>query len=608
MKKSILYSAAIACLSLTSCDMNEEPKSSASIPMVFSSEKGLQTYAYSFYNELPSITNAFKQETTIDYGAKNSNSGMEVGAYTTNSETSWSWTALRNINFFLEKNTDETVSATIRENYNGIAKFFRAWFYYAKLKKYGGVPWVDRVFNDPDDPGLFAPRDTRDVIIRHIIEDLDYAYEHITESKPTINSSIVNRWAALAFKTRVCLYEASWRRYHANDELNIARTGCTEYSAEDLYRLAAEAAKELIDKGPYSIYTGKEYANGRGSYRELFIADEAVTSEVILATVCDAELALGEQNWWYNSSTYGSHLSMSRKFMNTYLNIDGTPYSDRHEDGSYKTFKEDTEGRDLRLNQTIRGIDYTCKNANGIYVKTFPDFLNLTLTGYQFTKYVMDDVSYDNHSGNDNDMPLIRFAEVLLNYAEAMAELNQLTDSDWAMTIGKLRARAGITGGTPQTGTLDTRPTVADPYMAAYYPGLTNPVLLEIRREREIELCLEGLRLSDLRRWNACQLWVDDPWEGMYIPALNTPIDLDEDGTPDVYFYDTDSVDPNYASISLYVGNNKNNILNVKKVDDGGYLMVYNYEGREWPVRQYIYPLPEVVIQKNPNLEQNPGW
>ena len=409
-------------------------------------------------------------------------------------------------------------------------------------------------------------------------------------------------------ESRVCLFEAAWRKYHANDELDIARTGCTEYSANQLYQLAADAAREVMDNSPYQLYTSGSYANGRGAYRELFIADNAVTTEVMMAIETDKVLGLGEQNWWYNSSTYGPHLCMSRKFAKTYLNIDGSPYNERNADGSYKTFLEETTGRDTRLNQTIRGADYTRLDASGNYVATAANFTGHTLTGYQFTKFVMDDVSYDDAATNDNDIPILRYAEVLLNYAEAKAELGTLTDADWAETIGALRARAGITGGTAQTGTLTTKPTTAEPYIASYYPTISDPVLLEIRREREIELCLEGFRLNDLKRWNCCDLWVNDPWEGIFIPALNTPLDMNGDGTYDVYFYDTDAIgDDNYASIGVYVGTNSNNIINVEPVD-GGYVMKYNYVGRSWPARQYLYPIPEVVIQFNPNLKQNPGW
>ena len=609
MKKYIYLSALLAATSLfTGCDMDEEPMAEASVDMVFSSENGLLTYSYSFYNVLPSRSSAFQRNTTLDYGPKNNLSGMEVGAYTVNSSTSWSWSALRNINFFLENNVNESLNENIRNNYNGIARLFRARFYFDKLVQYGEVPWIDKVFNDVDDPDLYNSQDTRDVIIGHILEDLDYAYANITEEGVTHNSTIVNRWTAAAFKSRVCLFEAAWRKYHANDELDIARTGCTEYSANQLYQLAADAAREVMDNSPYQLYTSGSYANGRGAYRELFIADNAVTTEVMMAIETDKVLGLGEQNWWYNSSTYGPHLCMSRKFAKTYLNIDGSPYNERNADGSYKTFLEETTGRDTRLNQTIRGADYTRLDASGNYVATAANFTGHTLTGYQFTKFVMDDVSYDDAATNDNDIPILRYAEVLLNYAEAKAELGTLTDADWAETIGALRARAGITGGTAQTGTLTTKPTTAEPYIASYYPTISDPVLLEIRREREIELCLEGFRLNDLKRWNCCDLWVNDPWEGVFIPALNTPLDMNGDGTYDVYFYDTDAIgDANYASIGVYVGTNSNNIINVEAVD-GGYVMKYNYVGRSWPARQYLYPIPEVVIQFNPNLKQNPGW
>lgn len=609
MKKNIFLSVLLAFGALfTGCEMNEEPQASASVGMVFSSEKGLQTYAYSFYNVLPKRSDAFRRNATMDFGAKNSLADMEVGAYTTNSATSWDWKPLRNINFFLESNNNESLSASVRDNYNGIARLFRARFYFEMLVKYGEVPWIDKVFNDASDPDLYNSQDSRDVIIGHILEDLDFAYANILEADATHNSTIVNKWTALAFKSRVCLFEAAWRKYHANDALDIARTGCTEYSSTALYQLAADAAKEVIEKGPYKLYTAGTYEGGRGAYRELFIADKAVTTEVMMAIETDKVLGLGEQNWWYNSSTYGPHLCMSRKFVNTYLNLDGTPYNEKKANGAYKTFVEETTGRDTRLNQTVRAADYTRKNASGTYERTAANFTGHTLTGYQFTKFAMDDVAYDDAATNDNDIPIMRYAEILLNYAEAKAELGTLTDADWAMTIGALRSRAGITGGTPQTGTLTTRPTTIEPYIASYYPTISNPVLLEIRREREIELCLEGFRLNDLKRWNCCNLWVDDPWEGVFIPALNAPLDMNGDGVFDAYFYDTDKItDEKYASIGVYVGTGKSNVLNVKAVS-GGYLMKYNYAGRNWPARQYLYPIPEVVIQLNTNLKQNPGW
>ncbi|MBO5635647.1 MAG: RagB/SusD family nutrient uptake outer membrane protein [Bacteroidales bacterium] len=611
MKKNIFTLLALGALLATACDFDEEPQSSASVDMVFSSEGGLKTYAYSFYNVLPTNNDAAHRSATLDYGAKQSISGMEVGAYTVNSSNSWSWTALRNINFFLENNTNDKVPEAVRNNYNGIARLFRARFYFDKLVTYGPVPWIDKVFNSPEDEDLKKGQDSRDFIIEKIIEDLDYAYNNITVVS-TANAAMVTKWVAPAFKSRVCLFEAAWRKYHATDELDIARTGCTKYSANDLYNLAAAAAKEVMDKGPFKLHGGAAYkGGGTGAYRDLFTSIDTQTDEVIFAIVADAAIDLGEQNWWWNSSTYGPHLCMSRKFAKTYLNIDGTPYNEFNEDGTYKTFDVETKNRDYRMNQTIRAYDYTRKLATGAIVLTPANFQGHSLTGYQVTKFVMDDVTYDDAATNDNNTPLLRYAEVLLNYAEAKAELGQLTDADWAATVGALRSRAGITGGTDETGTLTTLPKKAEPYIASYYPKMaSNPALLEVMREREIELAFEGFRLNDLKRWGICDLWVSDPWEGIFIPAINSPVDLNGDGVADAYFYDTDSIgDTSYASIGVYVGKNKSNYLNVKPVE-GGYMIYFSIPGRDWPQRQYLYPIPSNVLTlfDDDQLTQNPGW
>lgn len=599
MKNNIIALILSASVLVVSCDLAEQPKAKAGRDMIFGSETGLLTYTNGFYEYLPDYDNAHKQNITMDNAAKNATGTYEVGAYTTNTSTSWSWSSIRNVNYFLKYNTSSNVSEPIRNNYSGIARLFRAYLYFNKLVQYGAVPWID-IPLEPDSPELYKTQDSRDVIISKMIEDLDFAAANITEDKITPNSNRVNRWTALFFKSRVCLFEASFRKYHATgSKYGKDYLKDCKITAEELYRQAADAAQEIIEKGPYRLYTGTPYANGRGSYRELFISDNAVSQEVMLSLALDPVLQLGEANWYYNSSTYGPHLCMTHAFAKTYLNLDGTPYNDKKGD-TYKTFAEETSGRDYRLNQTIRGADYTCKDKEGVFVPTPANMTGHSLTGYQFTKYVMDDISFDGGRTNYNDVPIARYAEVLLNYAEAKAELGTLTDTDWEKTIGALRGRAGITGG------LDKKPTTADPYMMSIYTGVTDPVILEVRREREIELILEGLRLNDLKRWACGKLWETAAWDGIYIPALNTPLDLNGDGTNDVFVTEDSKYSGAYKSIAMYTGDN---LKVVKLADDtkGGYRL--NYEiSRVWNDNMYIYPIPEIVIQKNPNLKQNPGW
>ena len=571
--------------------------------MVFGSETGLQNYTYGFYEYLPNYDNAHKLNVMMDNAAKNATGTYEVGAYTTNTSTSWSWGSIRNVNYFLKYNVEQSVPEQVRNHYSGIARFFRAYLYYDKLVQYGAVPWIDQPL-DPTSEELFKTQDSRDVIISNIIADLDYAAQHITTTAITPNSNTINRWTALFLKSRVCLFEASFRKYHATGSQygKDYLAGCT-ITAEELYRQAAEAANEVMVSGPYSLYkSGSAYAaGGRGDYRALFISDNAVTSEVMLALALDPVLQLGEANWYYNSSTYGPHLCMTRTFAKTYLNIDGTFYNEKNADGSYKTFAQESKDRDTRLNQTIRCADYTCKNSSGDMVPTTANMTGHSLTGYQFTKYVMDDETVDGGRNNYNDIPLARYAEVLLNYAEAKAELGTLTDEDWKNTIGALRRRAGITGGD-----LDTKPTVVDPHMKSIYPSISDPVILEIRREREIELVLEGLRLNDLKRWACGELWETAAWEGIYIPALDTPLDLNGDGTYDLFVTENAGYNGQYKPITMTLGANQT----VKKLSDdknGGYVLNYTIS-RVWNDNMYIYPIPEIVIQKNTNLTQNPGW
>ena len=599
MKKILSFAAVASLIMMTACDLTETQQANADRAMVFGSETGLKNYCYSFYNTFPAASDVSHTNSTMDNAAKNSTGTYEVGAYTVNTSTSWSWSDLRNINYFLKYNTSEKVAESVRNNYNGIARFFRAYDYYGKLVKYGEVPWID-IPLEPDSEELYKARDTRDVIITKIMEDLDYAYQNITVTKPVGNSNEINKWTALALKARVCLFEGTFRKYHAGSEY---LRGCS-ITSTSLLETAAAAAKELMDKGPYKLHTGTAYTGGgRGAYRDLFVSDKACTDEVILAIECDGQLTKGEQNWWYNSSTYGPHLCMTRAFAQTYLNKDGSFYNEKNADGSYKNFVEETTDRDPRLNMTIRAADYTRKNSAGAYYRESPNMTGHSLTGYQITKWVMDDVKYDDAATNDNDESLFRFAETLLVYAEAKAELGTITAEDWSKTIGALRRRAGITGGD-----LDRLPTAIDPAVQKFYPAISNPVILEIRREREIELFCEGLRLDDLKRWKAGNNWdaaKGVAWEGIWVPGWETPVDINGDGTFDAYFTKDTKYSGEYKSIAVTVSKP----LDLKKLQDGeGYILDYNGQSRIWNENMYLYPIPANVITLNPAITQNPGW
>ena len=224
-------------------------------------------------------------------------------------------------------------------------------------------------------------------------------------------------------------------------------------------------------------------------------------------------------------------------------------------------------------------------------------------TGYQPIKWSQDDINVDTRNLNTNSVSHFRFGEVLLNYAEAKAELGTLTDGDWAVTVGALRARAGITGG------LTTKPTQVDPYLQEkYFPGISDPVILEVRRERGGELAREGLRFYDIVRWKRGEL-MEMEWNGIYVPALDTPLDLNEDGLMDVVYYKGSKPSTSgYPAIpvdDLYGGK-----PNDYRLSEGTYgeITWLNTIQRKWEDKNYYYPVPEDDRLTNPALGQNDGW
>jgi hypothetical protein len=335
----------------------------------------------------------------------------------------------------------------------------------------------------------------------------------------------------------------------------------------------------------------------------LFISKQPVTSEVILSNVCDATLnVLNDANWYWTSATYGSRLSFIRTFVNTYLNIDGSTFTSNP---NYATtpFVDEVKNRDRRLQQTIRMGSYT--RINGGTTEAAPPVFSYTYTGYQPIKWCLDDVYNDGGTRNDNSIVLIRLAEVLLNYAEAKAELGTLTDGDWAKTVGALRTRAGITGG------LANKPTVVDTYLQTnYFPTISDPTILEIRRERGIELAWEGLRLPDLMRWKRGEL-LTMPWNGFYVAALNTPMDLNGDNKNDVLFYQGTAPSPisgvTFINVSPTLSNGSVNPQRLSNNTYGEITWLTNTT-RVWENKKYLYPIPTADYNINPRLGQNPGW
>lgn len=592
MKKYIIFIAAV--LGLSACDdiLTREPQSQLSPESYFATATDLQLFTNPYYNNLlpKEIYNV-----QSDQYIKTTPSDLVKGGnnrYVPASGGSWTWTDLRRINtciYYAELNCqDEAVKA----QYVGLSKFFRAYFYFEKVRKFGDVPWIDHELGS-NDPLLYAPRDSRELVMSHMIEDIDEAIATLPSTYGDLNYR-ATKWAALALKARFCLYEGTYRKYHG---ISYPENDYNYY-----LRLAAEAAKELIEKGPFKLYST---GNPELDYAVLFSSYDAITSEVILAINFDYGIELMHNATAAALMNSMGRNSLTKKFVNCYLMKDGTRFTSKQ---GWETmqFAEEVKDRDPRLGQTIRIPGHArITEEGGKYsyssTKSGVD-ANVTLTGYHMSKWVMPDnnLAKDKFDKSYNDLPVFRLAEVYLIYAEALAELGTITQPDLDMSINKLRDRVKM----PHLKLADC--ATPDPYLQSedFYPNVTGEnagIILEVRRERAVELAQEGFRYDDLMRWRVGHL-LAKPYLGVYFPGPGE-YDLDGDGTIDYCLYEG-TKPSSKATVVAQIGKdifltegNKGNMIPHHNI-------VFDFDDN----RDYLYPIPIDDRSLNPQLTQNPGW
>ena len=594
MKKNIILYSFIALLSGTAgCSdmLDQYPLDAISPETYYNNADELRSATNQFYGMFPGAASGYTESADV---VCTFNLPAEVQGIRTvpTSGGGWNWEYLRAVNFYLSHSVRcDDVDA--REHFDGIARFFRAYFYFEKVKRFGEVPWFDRELSSTD-PELFRPRDSRDFIMDKILDDLTYAINNISDKKDLYN---VTHWTALALKSRICLFEGTYRKYH----------GIPGY--EKFLDECATASKLFIDNAPYAIYK-----TGAQPYRDLFSSMNAIEEEVILARDYDrAQNVMHEANANTLSPTYGRP-GMNKKIVNSYLMTNGDRFTDQP---GYETMQyyDEMQNRDPRLTQTVVGPGYMRINSTTV---SSPNF-GASTTGYQITKWVTD-ASGDGYMGSSNDYILFRAAEVYLNYAEAKAELGTLTQDDLKISIKKIRDRVGM----PNID-MDAANANPDPYLCALesgYQNVTGPnkgVILEIRRERTIELLLEGFRYYDIIRWKEGKMF-EQPFLGMYFPGLTQG---SGDNRYDVFdMNDGIAGDKEKVDICIYTGK-KPSVKNIRKFyklgeefvltdGDKGNIICHDIEKepRQWnEERDYFFPIPTTERSlTNGALTQNPGW
>ncbi len=559
-----------------SCDLTLLPENAVTPENYFQNKSDLELWTNQFYTLLdePDASAGTNADDMIDKGMGQVIEGTRSAA----SETGWSWTKLRHINYFLQhsSNCDDE---TARNQYNGVAQFFRAYFYFVKVRRYGDVPWYDQVLGSEDQELLVKARDSREFVMDQVLKDFQDAATSLPTKSTETRNTRVTKWAALAFASQAALYEGTYRKYHGLDNY------------EKYLEIAASTARQFIDESGFSLY--KE---GTEPYRDMFCADNAKTTEVVLARAYNFEgLQLSHS---VQFSIANLQMGFTRRFMNHYLMADGTRFTDKQ---GYETmfYTDEVKNRDPRLQQTVLCPNYIQKGETTVTANDLTAYC-----GYRPIKFV-GTKDHDGAAKSTSDWPLMRAAEVYLNYAEAKAELGTLKQEDLDISINKIRERAKM----PDLNLTDANSN-PDPYLAACYPnveqGTNKGVILEIRRERTIELVMEGLRQWDLFRWKEGKQMFNHyvPYYGIYVPGVGT-YDMDGDGKPDLEIYETTATsqcdNKKKLDKDIYLSNGTSGyIIGFPKVT----------YGKDWKEeRDYLWPIPaDQRVLTQGILTQNPGW
>jgi hypothetical protein len=572
--KKIVYILGVVVLA-ASCKkdgfLSRVPLSNLSPQTFFTNETDLQLFCNQYYVNLP-VQTFLRADDNSDDKVNQTINTMLAGTYTipgsasatdlpgtgaaasgstgllNGTGTNWNFAMIRNCNFFLSNYAKADISDSVKNIYVGETLFFRALEYWKKVKAFGDVPYVNVYVTDTSSAYLYGSRLPHQQVMDSVLKDINFAVAHIPVT--AAQSGRLTRYAALALKARVCLWEGTYRKYWSN-----AGDPATYLQG------AVDAAEALMSTGAFHIYTTGHPAS---DYYNLFIQDElngnpeAILPMRYLTGILtnDIDRQLGQNGDGY-----------SKNFVRSFLCTDGKPTALSALYQGDDNPDDEVKNRDPRYPQQIatRGFDL----LNGDII-TLPRIgTTNTSTGYQCIKGRSNSLAAWNAQQSTYDFFIFRYAETLLIEAEAKAELGQCTQTVLDNTINLLRDRIGM----PH---MIIASLVKDP--DSDFPAL--PVLLdEIRRERRVELGSEGFRFDDLHRWHTGSLINNaETILGMKLtPALKAQYPADQ--------------------------------VNSIQVDANDYIRVYpNFTARTWDDKMYLFPIPTQEITLNPNIHQNPGW
>ncbi len=570
MKTNILkyICGVIIAVGLVSC-MDLDPKADLGDNLVWSKADNFQLFANQFYGWTRDFQMGANYGSGLSDGPHSDyrsdlvcTSSINTYSQGTNSipATDGNYTTLYKRIYYtnlLLKNAEDFSNQAAIATPMGEALWFRAYLHFELVQLYGNTQLLTEPL-DLDSEKLYQERDDRGVVIDQIIKDLQ---EAATLLPTTADAGRVTKGAAQALLSRVALYEGTWQKFHNN---NTSR-------ANELLTIAKNAAQEVMTSGSYKLFYNETL--GTKSYQYLFILEDAAQ--------CNPAKVNKSANTEYIMTTrhrdgdkmavnithamMGNVCYPTKKLADMYLCADGLPVTKSPLFQGYAQPASEFANRDNRMNSTLLKHGEKYWNNDGKWRITWDDEdLNNALevnvrsnSGYQTRKWGVEREVADYYESMD--YPVIRYAEVLLNYAEAAYELSgSISDADLDISLNLVRQRVN-----------PNMPKLSNAFVNANGLNMRE----EIRRERTIELILEGFRIDDLKRWATAP--TEMPQDQLGVKFTGT-------------WFET------------------NWTAQARQLNADGCIVMYT--GRTWNDKLYLYPLPSDQLQLNPQLGQNPGW
>lgn len=571
MKKITYILGLFSMLTFQSC-LDMEPKTQLADTNYWQTPDHFKLFATQFYgwtvdfkqlDDSPhsDVRSDLRTGITLDVYSNGTNSIPSSDKTYTNN-----YNRIRQVNTLLQQAEGYAAPADI-ETSVGEAHFFRAYCYFDLLQVYGDVI-ITRTPLDIDSPEMQMARNSRDEVVDFILEDLEEAIRLLPEANEisSKDEGRLSSQAASAFLSRVALYEGTWQKFRNGGQNNDRSSA--------LLDIAATSAHDVIESGFFELFAPEEL--GTEAYKYLFILEndksnpagitKSGNKEYIFTRRHDPTLASIGFN--ITQGRLGNAVYVTRKMANMYLQSNGLPINPQTWD--YSKVDSEFKDRDNRMSNTLMipghtywgtgggRIDWT-GSAEEIANASHKNFMPSTGTGYFPHKWCCERDGVPTGM-EAYDYPIIRYAEVLLNYAEAVFERDdKISDEDLAISLNLTRKRVN-----------PNMPDLTNAFVSANNLDMRT----EIRRERTVEFYDENFRIDDLKRWKTAE-------EEM--PMNLTGVKWR--GTE----YETKWSDASF-----------------KTMDAEG-CIIYE-QGRVWEEKHYLYPLPIDQLKLNPNLKQNPGW